>query len=167
MANEQEAGRAAESPGRDLVTQIIDTLPDWVTQLIRLNGLIAERIGLVPSDFHCLHALHRNGPTTAGALAARVGLSPGSTTRMIDRLTEAGCVERVPDPHDRRRILVHPTAEGLARVAAYYDGLTARTRSDLTAFDGEELQALLRFIEASRDSATTEVDRLRTTRSDP
>jgi DNA-binding MarR family transcriptional regulator len=163
MTDEQEIGRAAELSRKDLIDQIVDTLPDWVAQLIRLNALIAERIGVVPIDFHCLHALHRDGPTTAGALAVRVGLSPGSTTRMIDRLAAAGCVERVPDPHDRRRALVHPTSEGLARIAAYYDGLTARTRSDLAGFDGEELQALLRFIEASRRSASTEVDRLRTT----
>lgn len=161
MASEREADRAAGSPGPDRVARIIDTLPDWVTQLIRLNGLIAERVGVVPSDFHCLHVLHRNGPTTAGALAIRVGLTPGSVTRMVDRLAEAGCVERVPDPSDRRRILIRPTLEGLARIATYYDGLTARTRTDLAAFGDEELRTLLRFIEVSRDSATAEVDRLR------
>jgi DNA-binding MarR family transcriptional regulator len=46
--------------------------------------------------------------------AGRIGLTPGSVSRMIDRLADAGCVRRVPDPHDRQRNLVEPTEAGLA-----------------------------------------------------
>lgn len=140
---------------------MIDALPDWVTLLIRLNGLIAERMGVVVSDFHCLHVLQQDGPATAGALAERVGLTPGSASRMVDRLEAARCVKRVPDPHDRRRILIEPTGAGLERIGAYYASLTTRTHQDLAAFDEEQLRTLLRFIALARESTHTAVDDLR------
>lgn len=74
-----------------------------------------------------------------------------------------GCVKRIPDPHDRRRVLIEPTREGLERVNAYYAGLTTRTREDLAALDDDQRRALLRFIEAAGRSATAEVTRLRAT----
>lgn len=144
-----------------LAGQILERLPDWVTNLIQINSLIATRMGVVMTDFHCLHALQQDGPTTSGVLAGRVGLTPGAATRMIDRLVAANCVRRVPDPHDRRRILIEPTGEGLNRITAYYEGLTKRTLQDLADFDEQELCTLLRFIDRSAASAIAEVDRLR------
>jgi DNA-binding MarR family transcriptional regulator len=94
-------------------------------------------------------------------LAGRVGLTPGAATRMVDRLVAAKCVRRVPDPHDRRRILIEPTEEGLNRINAYYEGLTNRTLRDMAEFDEQELRTVLRFVDRSTASAIAEVDRLR------
>jgi DNA-binding MarR family transcriptional regulator len=123
--------------------------------------LIAERMGVVPADFHCLHVLNQDGPTTASVLAERVGLTPGSVSRMIDRLDAAGCIKRIPDPVDRRRVVIEPTREGLDRIATYYAGLTTRTQEDLAAFDDDQLRVLLRFINVARDGAMAAVDSLR------
>ncbi|MFI0483924.1 MarR family winged helix-turn-helix transcriptional regulator [Actinomadura sp. 9N215] len=142
---------------------IIDALPDWFTALVQLNGLIAERMGLVVTDFHCLHELNRGGPATASSLADRVGLTAGSVSRMIDRLEAADCVRRVPDPHDRRKILIEPTPEGLERVADYYAGLTVRTRENLDSLDDEQLRVLLHFVQTALDDTAAEVARLRST----
>ncbi|MTE11306.1 MarR family transcriptional regulator [Nocardia sp. CT2-14] len=43
-----------------------------------------------------------------GELAARTGLTTGPTTRLIDRLEQAGYMRRVPDANDRRKVLVEP-----------------------------------------------------------
>src|SRR4051794_19852631 len=80
-----------------LAEQVVDRMPDWVQQLIRINSMVAVKMGVVMTDFHCLHVLQQGGPATPGALAARVGLTAGSATRMVDRLEAAGCVTRVPD----------------------------------------------------------------------
>jgi DNA-binding MarR family transcriptional regulator len=149
-----------------LATQIIDALPEWITQLVLINGLIANQMGVVATDFHCLHALHQDGPTTASVLAGRVGLTPGSVSRMIDRLAAAGCVKRTPDPDDRRRVLIEPTTEGLDRINAYYAGLTVRTREDLNAFDEDQLRTLLSFVEVARRNATEEVNQFRSANHD-
>ncbi len=141
--------------------QVLSTLPGWVNAISQLNRLIADRMGVVASDLDCLHVLHQGGPATAAELARRVGLTPGSVSRMIDRLDAAGCIKRIDDPHDRRRVLIEPTADGLARIAAYYDGLTVRTHDDLAVFSTDELDALLRFVQRAHASATDELTRLR------
>ncbi|MEU9337839.1 MarR family transcriptional regulator [Streptomyces sp. NPDC048290] len=45
-------------------------------------------------------------------LADDLTLTSSGTTRLIDRMEEAGLVRRVPSPGDRRVALVEPTAEG-------------------------------------------------------
>lgn len=150
-----------ETSGLSLTEQVIGALPDWITHVIRINSLIADRMGLVVTDFHCLHFLQQDGPTTTGELANRVGLTPGAASRMVDRLVAAGCVKRVSDAADRRRVLVEATDEGLERANAHYAGLTARTREDLATFDEEQLRVLLQFVRLSEFSALSEVQRLR------
>lgn len=147
------------------VGEILDALPDWVTVLIQLNSLIADRMGVVPSDFHCLHVLQKNGPTTSSVLATRVGLTPGSVSRMVDRLEAAGLVVRIADPTDRRKALIEPTADGLQRIDDYYAGLTARTRSDLSTFSSDDLRAIRAFVDAARASTVAELESLRSATS--
>jgi DNA-binding MarR family transcriptional regulator len=139
--------------------RVLAALPGWVDALSQLNRLIAERMGVTASDLSCLHVLNQQGPATAAELAGKVGLTPGSVSRMIDRLDAAGLIKRAPK--DRRRVLIEPTSDGLARIAAYYTGLTARSHEDLAVFSREELNALLLFIERSEHSAVGELARLR------
>jgi DNA-binding MarR family transcriptional regulator len=52
-------------------------------------------------------------------LADQIVLTPGGVTRLVDRLGEAGWVERIPCPSDRRVQWAHLTeAGGEALVAA-------------------------------------------------
>lgn len=136
-------------------------LPSWVNAISQLNRLIAERMGVTASDLDCLHVLRLRGPCTAAELAPEVGLTPGSVSRMIDRLDAAGCITRSDDPDDRRRVLIAASSDGLARITAYYQGLTARSHDDLAVFRVEELEVLLQFIERSHRSAVEEIARLR------
>lgn len=79
-----------------------------------LSGALAPH-GLQPGWFDLLAALRRAGapyqlnPTD---LTRATMLSSGGTTKRLDRLTEAGLVERRPDPDDRRGSLVRLTQRG-------------------------------------------------------
>ncbi|MCM6776807.1 MarR family transcriptional regulator [Nocardia sp. CDC159] len=136
-------------------------VPAWAIRVVQLNGLVAARLGVTDTDVQCLHVLDRYGPATPGALAERVNLTTGSASRMIDRLVAADCVRRVPDPTDRRRVLIEPTRTGIDRAAAAYAGLGARTEADLEGFDDEEIRTILRFLEAAERSTAEEIRRLR------
>ncbi|MBU3064554.1 MarR family transcriptional regulator [Nocardia sp. NEAU-G5] len=151
----------SHSSRRETEDRVLAALPGWVNALAQLNRLIADRMGVAPSDLDCLHVLNQHGPATAAELARRVGLTPGSVSRMIDRLDAAGCITRVSDPGDRRRVLIETTAESLTRIAAYFEGLAARTHEDLEVFGTEELGSLLRFVERSERSTLDEVTHLR------
>lgn len=159
-ANKEEA-QLATTPRRAAEEQVLAALPGWVRTISQLNRLVADQMGVGSSDLDCLDVLRRGGPATAAELARRIGLTPGSVSRMIDRLDAAGCIQRLDDPQDRRRVLIEPTEDGLARIAAYYDGLTMRTHDDLAVFSTGELDALLRFVERSHASARDELTRLR------
>ncbi|MFJ4656834.1 MarR family winged helix-turn-helix transcriptional regulator [Nocardia sp. NPDC088792] len=151
----------SHSSRRETEDRVLAALPGWVNALAQLNRLIADRMGVVPSDLDCLHVLNQHGPATAAELARRVGLTPGSVSRMIDRLDAAGCITRVNDPGDRRRVLIEPTPESLTRIADYFEGLAARTHEDLEVFGTEELDPLLQFIERSERSTLDELAHLR------
>ncbi|MDF5751935.1 MarR family transcriptional regulator [Spongiactinospora sp. TRM90649] len=141
-------------------------IPGWAILVVQLNNLVADRLGVTDTDVQCLHVLGRHGPTTPSVLARHVNLTTGSTSRMIDRLVAAGCVRRVADPVDRRRVLIEPTQDGLDRVTRAYAGLVARTRDDLDDFDDGELGAVLRFLETAQRSTAAEIHRLRSAPED-
>ena len=51
-------------------------------------------------------------PLRMSDIAHRLILSPGGTTKVIDRLEEMGHVTRMPDPEDRRATLLSLTDSG-------------------------------------------------------
>jgi DNA-binding MarR family transcriptional regulator len=144
----------------ELGNRIIASMTDLAGALARLNDLIAQRLGIAPTDLLCLHVLNRAGACTAGALSAQLGRTTGAVTHMIDRLEKAGYVRRRPDPQDRRRVLVEASAPGLERIASFYDGIDARSRRQMAAFSGEQLAAIHAFLQGSYESAAEERERL-------
>ncbi|MGK5558738.1 MarR family winged helix-turn-helix transcriptional regulator [Actinomadura kijaniata] len=72
------------------------------------------------TDLYALNILELSGAMTPGELGARTGLTTGPTTRLIDRLEQAGYVRRVPSPEDRRKVIVEPIGKpaGLDEVLA-------------------------------------------------
>lgn len=80
--------------------------PPYLNAIV-LHGLAtAQAVGMGPTDLYAVGTLSFYGRMTSGELAAKTGLTTGATTRLIDRLEERGLVRRVPDPADRRRVLV-------------------------------------------------------------
>lgn len=82
------------------------------------SGVASERValstlGIGPNDAKVLRFLLQrlpdDEPVTPRMLAAMLGISSAATTALIDRLAEAGWVEREPYPGDRRSIVVRET----------------------------------------------------------
>ncbi|MFI6519845.1 MarR family winged helix-turn-helix transcriptional regulator [Spirillospora sp. NPDC050679] len=68
----------------------------------------AKACGLGATDLYALNILELSGAMTPGELGARAGLTTGPTTRLVDRLEQAGYVRRAPSPDDRRKVIVEP-----------------------------------------------------------
>lgn len=74
---------------------------------VMLHGQAGARaVDLGATDLYALNILELAGPMTPGELGTRSGLTTGPTTRLIDRLADAGYVRRVPVAGDRRKVLV-------------------------------------------------------------
>jgi DNA-binding MarR family transcriptional regulator len=71
-------------------------------------------VGLHPSQELLLMVLWDGGPQRQIDLGAELGTDSAGTTRIVQRLEEAGYVCRRPDPDDRRATLVETTAAGEA-----------------------------------------------------
>lgn len=88
-------------------------------------------------------------------LNRRVLLSQPSVSRMIDRLTERGFVEKIPDPDDRRSTSVRLTDQGFEvyRRAAFphMDSIAAVMAQALTEKEMLQLTALTEKVRASTD----------------
>jgi DNA-binding MarR family transcriptional regulator len=84
----------------------------------RLQKLLDETLsghGLSHGEWKVLSSLRWAGRPyrrSAGELARIADLSSGAMTNRLDRLEEAGLVRRVPDPDDRRGVLVELTNAG-------------------------------------------------------
>lgn len=96
-----------------------------VVRIMRVAALLQDRLatvvgahGLAVWEFDVLATLRRNGPDglPPKQLLREMLLSSGAMTNRIDRLEEAGLVERIPDPTDRRGTIVRLTRAGVARV---------------------------------------------------
>jgi DNA-binding MarR family transcriptional regulator len=68
--------------------------------------------GLTGRDYAVLAILSADNPDTQLDLARMLGKAPGIVVIAVDRLEQAGLVERQRDPADRRRSRVAVTAEG-------------------------------------------------------
>lgn len=112
------------------------------------------------TDLRCLDLLVDRpiGPST---LAAASGLTPATITTVIDRLEAAGYVTRRADPHDRRRIVIEPTATLLAAVATYYQNDAARMIGLLDTMSDSQLRTLIAFFEQRHDLRQVHIDEVR------
>ena len=117
--------------------------------------------GLQPGWFDLLAALRRAGrpyELNPSELMRTTMLSSGGMTKRLDRMTDAGLVERRSDPKDRRGTLVGLTAKGRAIVdgalATHLDNEERMLRS-LSATDRRALDGLLRALLADLDARPT------------
>lgn len=83
----------------------------------RFDRSLRERVGISQGWFEALLRIERSGGfMTMGELAEQIALTSGGVTRMVDRLVEAGLVERRACESDRRVLYVALTLAGRGRL---------------------------------------------------
>src|SRR3954454_21950100 len=97
-----------------------------------LDQAVADYLGINRTDLRCLDVLLSAGVATAGQLGTQLGITTGSVTPMLDRLTRLGYLAREPDPADRRKVIVRPTAQAQRLTGELY-GLLAAEGSEAVA----------------------------------
>jgi DNA-binding MarR family transcriptional regulator len=119
----------------------------------RIKNALRETLvpyGITAEDWSVLSTLRlrKEGKTSSpGALARDLELSSGAMTSRLDRLEELGYIRRLPDPGDRRGVVVELTDEGRSAwdAAAEVQGRKeAFFASALTGDEQRKLNGLLR-----------------------
>jgi DNA-binding MarR family transcriptional regulator len=102
-----------EIAGHDTVGQLTELVVRASWRLRRGAAKELAPLGVTFGQARMMRLLAQAGePLRMADLAATLEIVPRSVTTMIDTLEEAGLVCRAPDLHDRRSVLVAPTAAG-------------------------------------------------------
>src|SRR3954447_10382292 len=134
------------------VEGIVDRINGINRRIRKMLDETLEQYDLTSGDWKVLCSLRWHGKPyrrSAGELARIAELSSGAMTNRLDQLEKAGLVERLPDPGDRRGVLVGLTTKG-RRLHQEAIGIQAEKEAliaaALTQRDKEQLNDLLRRV---------------------
>lgn len=129
------------------MTDSIGFLVSDVSRLLRRRfDARARAIGVTRAQWRTLTALSRNEGATQGMLADLLEVEAITLCRMIDRLAEAGLVERRPAPGDRRAWNIYLTDRArplLDQLRVLGEEVSGRALDGLTPDDRAALSAML------------------------
>jgi DNA-binding MarR family transcriptional regulator len=107
--------------------------------------------------FDLMAQLHKTpGGMTLSELSSRMMVSNGNLTALVERLAEAGQLERRPAPQDRRAVIVALTPVGeraFAQMAEQHEDWIADMLAGLSEGEIEQLMGLLGKLKHSARSA--------------
>jgi DNA-binding MarR family transcriptional regulator len=133
------------------------------TATVLFHSAVAERLGVNATDIKCYTILTQTGPMTAGELAERTGLTTGAITGVIDRLEKADLARRVPDPGDRRRVVVELLSdpERQREINQLYQPMGQAIIELAASYSEQELATVSGFISKATLILETETRKLR------
>ncbi len=125
-------------------------LADVARHMRRAFDARARKIGVTRPQWQVLVVLRRNEGINQGGLADLLEVEPITVCRMVDRLQEAGLVERHPDPADRRSWRLHLTQKAaglLGKLKPFADDMLEEA---LAGLDVDERLCLSKTLETIR-----------------
>ncbi len=126
---------------------------------------VLGRFGLTVPDFDVLATMRRRageGTLKVRDLQKSMMLSSGGTTKRLDRLETAGMIERLPDPADRRGVLIKLSSLGLKTIGDALDAITRSENETVTSAIGSsqrrtQLVEGLRHLLSAQEAIGSEV----------
>ena len=110
---------------------------------------------LSAQDMRALHYLivakHRGEVATPGMIAAHLGISAASTTKLLNRLEKGGHIVRHVHPHDRRAFAIEVTEETEAAAKLTVGRQHAGRFHAAARLRGDEREAVIRFLDDMAD----------------
>lgn len=122
-----------------------------------IHDRLAKLSAIHPTDFNCIGYLHHNGPTAPRDIIAYLGLTSGSGTALFDRLENDGYIKRLPNPIDRRSVLIALDEARAAPLVSRYLEFEELFLDSMAQYDDRELDLLADFFRKLQD-ITTEIE---------
>jgi DNA-binding MarR family transcriptional regulator len=147
-----------------LVAQLSAALADLQAVYDDRDQALADALGVNRTDLRCLDLIVREGPQTASQLGARLHLTRGSMTTLVDRLERAGYARRHDDPQHGRRKLVVPTVKLVETITPLLDPARVHGETRLAKYDDAELALILDFLRTTHAAQDAVVETIRGSR---
>jgi DNA-binding MarR family transcriptional regulator len=135
-------------------------LPDVARLLRRAFDERARSIGVTRPQWRVLITLDRNESINQGGLADLLEVEPITLCRMVDRLQEAGLVERRPSPADRRvwqLFLTDKSRPLLKQLRGVATELLEEAMAGISQAEQDQLDATLERVRANLSRRTLAV----------
>lgn len=129
--------------GGDRELAIIEALRRILRAVDLHSRKLFQEHGLTAPQLAALREIHRVGPLSAGEVARRIHLSPGTVTGILTRLEERGLVCRARSAADQRRTEIRLTASGIGVLQKSPSLLQDRFRQSLAELEDWEQHLLL------------------------
>jgi len=154
------AGHGSGRRATDATTSMLRRLQ---TAMGDAEAALAARMAIGPTDLAAMtHLTFAGRPIGPRELAGRLGITPGATTELVDRLERAGHLERRRDTVDRRRVQLHASTETLGQVAGELAPLLGALDAVATDLDERDRAVVLGYLtrvrQAYADFARQEAD---------
>lgn len=118
-----------------------------------------EGLGLTRTQCSVLAHLARQEGVNQATLAQTMDIEPITLVRLLDRLEEAGFIQRKPDPQDRRAYVLELTAKARPMLERIYDvaaKVYEEAQAGFSKTDSAQILALLHRLKANLCRRTTE-----------
>jgi DNA-binding MarR family transcriptional regulator len=134
-----ERGSVPVHPATELLREILDLTGEFERHLGRT-------LTVNPTDLEAMEFLIREGALSPTDLSRRLDISTAAATTVVDRLTAVGHVSRVPNPDDRRGILVVPNPESVDRAMATLMPMIMGINHILDGFDEGQRDTITEYL---------------------
>lgn len=162
IVDKRIADWVGDLPGLDLeVEGIVERIQHLEKQIRKMLDDTLAEFGLNVGEWAVLGSLRRAGEPyrrSPGKLAKQFGLTTGAMTNRLDKLEEAGLIRRLPDPDDRRGVIVELLPEGREVWERAVGAQAAKEQfvaSSLSKAEQKQLNTLLRRMVHSGEQAAT------------
>ena len=137
--------------------KLLEVVP-IIMQDIRSEMRRRRLLDLTVPQFRVLAFVNRNEGSSLWEVASHVGLTPPSTSRLVDGLIARGLMARNDHPADRRRVWLTVTGHGLAILEASTKGTVSYLADKLSGMDADTREVVDKAVEALRTVFATALE---------
>jgi DNA-binding MarR family transcriptional regulator len=132
---------------------VLRELEDVGSMVQALVATVARRHRLSHAALNALAVIEGNGgPLAAGEVSARMHITSGTMTSVLDTLERNGHIRRQADPADRRRVLIDLTPAAQAVLDRVLPEIQQAVTAVMGTLDDQALHTLLHHLTVVRDA---------------
>jgi DNA-binding MarR family transcriptional regulator len=123
-----------------IFVELYEKISSWEHAVVRKSGLS-------PAQMHAVEIIGHHGSLRMKELAAKMGITTGTLTVMVDRLEKNDLVVRQPHPTDRRSYVIVLTDLGREYFAEHHQMHCLLTAEITATFSDDEMDNLKGYLE--------------------
>jgi DNA-binding MarR family transcriptional regulator len=138
------------TPHDHAVMQVMQAIRAFSDAMDRMHGGMKGDMEMNATDLAALRMLimreQRGKPVSPHDVARHLRISTASTTKLLDRLSESGHVERQPHPSDKRARVIVLTDESRRSFYRHFGQRLQGMRGVAERYSDDELAVITRFL---------------------